>query len=100
MITVGEIERGIAAAKRRDPPFTSALEGWLESVLSLHGSRILPVDLATARRWGSLSQALGHQGADLLIAAAALRHGLAIVTRNLRHFKPAGVPAPNPFDPP
>jgi predicted nucleic acid-binding protein len=33
---------------------------------------------------------------DSLIAATALHHAHTIVTRNLFHFKPAGVPA---FDP-
>ena len=99
VISVGEIERGIATAKRRDPPFASALEAWLESVLRLYGDRILPIDLEAARRWGRVSQALGHQDADLLIAATALRHGLTVVTRNVRHFEPAGVPVLNPYDP-
>ena len=30
--------------------------------------------------------------ADLLIAATALEHGLTVATRNVRHFKPTGVP--------
>ena len=29
--------------------------------------------------------------ADLLVAATALEHGLAVVTRNVRHFQPTGV---------
>lgn len=36
-------------------------------------------------------------GADLMIAATALEHGLAVVTRNVRHFEPTGVPVVNPF---
>ena len=34
---------------------------------------------------------------DLLIAATALEHGLTVVTGNVRHFEPTGVPALNPF---
>ena len=63
----------------------------------LHGRRVLPVDLATARRWGQLSADLGHDGADLLIAATALEHGLTVVTRNLRHFRPTGVATLDPW---
>ena len=50
-----------------------------------------------ARRWGRLSAELGHEGADLLIAATALEHGLAVATRNVRHFKPSRVEVVNPF---
>jgi len=35
-------------------------------------------------------------GADLLIAATALEHGLTVVTRNVRHFEPTGVPMVDP----
>ena len=55
------------------------------------------VDIPTARRWGQLSATLGHAGADLLIAATALEHGLIVVTRNVRHFEPTGVEVLNPF---
>lgn len=100
VVSVGEIERGIVKARRRDPFFASALEVWLERVLGLYGDRILPIDLAAARRWGTMSHAVGHGDADLFIAATALRHGLTVVTRNVRHFEPVGVPVLNPFDPP
>lgn len=32
-----------------------------------------------------------------MIAATALEHGLTVVTRNVRHFEPTGVPVLNPF---
>jgi toxin FitB len=41
---------------------------------------------------------LGHDGADLLIAATAITHGLTVVTRNVKHFEPTGVSVINPFD--
>ncbi len=97
VVTVGEIERGITQQQRRDPPFAHELAGWLDRVLAWYGDRILPIDIATARRWGQLSATLGHDGADLLIAATALEHGLTVVTRNVRHFEPTGVSALNPF---
>ena len=67
------------------------LAAWLDSVIALYGERILAFDLPTARRWGRLCGALGHEGADLLIAATAIEHGLTVVTRNVRHFEPTGV---------
>ena len=97
VVTIGEIERGVAQQERRDPSFAGELARWLDLVLAWYGDRILMVDIPTARRWGRLSAALGHAGADLLIAATALEHGLIVVTRNVRHFEPTGVEVLNPF---
>ena len=98
VVTVGEIERGITQQQPRDPSFAGELALWLDRVLAWYSDRILIVDAATARRWGRLSATLGHDGADLLIAATALEHGLTVVTRNARHFEPTGVPTLNPFE--
>ena len=97
VVSIGEIERGIARRQSADPAFAAQLATWLDQLLRLHGRRVLPVDLATARRWGQLSADLGHDGADLLIAATALEHGLTVVTRNLRHFRPIGVATLDPW---
>ena len=97
VVSLGEVERGITRQQRRNPAFARTLASWLDSVLVLFTDRILPVDLAVARRWGRLSGALGHDSPDLFIAATALEHGLTVVTRNVRHFEPTGVPALNPF---
>ena len=96
VMTVGEIERGIERQQRRDPVHAHALAAWLDRLLALYGDRILAVDLSAARRWGRLSHLIGHEGADLLIAATALEHGLTVVTRNVRHFEPTGVPVLDP----
>ena len=96
VVSVGEIERGIERQQRRDPVHAHALAAWLDSVLALYGERILAVDLSAARRWGRLSGVLGHEGADLLIAATALEHGLTVVSRNVRHFEPTGVAVLDP----
>jgi len=96
VISIGEIERGIAQQRARDAAFARALAGWLDRVLRLYGDRILGVDAPTARRWGQLSASIGHQGADLLIAATALEHGLTVVTRNVRHYEPTGVAVLDP----
>ena len=92
VVTVGEIERGIEQQQRHNPNFARDLSLWLDRMLDWYGDRILPVDVATARRWGQLSAALGHESADILIAATALEHGLTVATRNVRHFEPTGVP--------
>ena len=97
VVTIGEVERGITRQKQVDPEFAQVLEHWLEEVLARYGQRILPLTIAIAKRWGRLSGELGHDGADLLIAATALEHNLVVVTRNVRHFEPTQVNLINPF---
>lgn len=97
VVTIGEVERGISRQRRRDPALADELASWLDRVMSRYGHRILPLDVAAARRWGELSGDLGHGSADLLIAATALERGLTVVTRNTRHFEPTGVTMLNPF---
>jgi toxin FitB len=96
-ITLGEIERGIPNQRRRNPAFAGALLAWLDRSIESYAERILPVTTDIARRWGVLSARIGHDSADLLIAATALEHGLTVATRNVRHFTPTGVPTENPF---
>ena len=88
VISIGEIERGIARPRAPDPGFASALANWLDRVLTLYGDRVVPFDLRAARRWGALSATLGNDSADLMIAATALEHGLTVVTRNVSNFEP------------
>src|ERR1700730_1090499 len=97
VISIGEIERGIARQRTTDPGFADALAAWLDRVLSLYGERGVPFDLGTARRWGALSAALGNDSADLMIAATALDRGLTVVTRDASDFEPTGVAVLNPF---
>lgn len=102
-ITVAEIERGIAKL-RRDGVHAKAdrYAAWLEAVLHLYAARILPLDIPVARLLGQLSDRARSTGqdpglADLAIAATAQHHGYVILTRNLRHFRPLGVSAHDPY---
>ena len=97
VVTIAEIERGISRQIPQNPIVARELAAWLERTLAGFADRLLGVDVPTARRWGRLSATLGHNGADLLIAATALEHGLTVVTRNTRHFHPTGAPVLNPF---
>lgn len=97
VVSLGEIERGIVKARKTDAAFAQSLSTWLEDLVLLYNDRILAVSAPIARRWGRLSAELGHDGADLLIAATALEQGLAVATRNVRHFKPTEVEVVNPF---
>jgi hypothetical protein len=96
-ITLGEVERGIERQRSMNPAFAAELELWLNSTLRIYADRILPLDIGSALRWGRLSAQFGHAGHDLAIAATALEHGLTVVTRNVAHFAPTGVPTINPF---
>ena len=98
VITVGEILYGIARQRRRQPEFAAQLERWLESVTALFRDRVLVFDDAAARRWGVLHAELGFTSSDLQIAAIAWSRGLTVVTRNVRHFEPTGVPTLNPIE--
>lgn len=100
VVTIGEIERGIERQRQLDPSFAERLAVWVDTVLRTYEGRILPVDVAVARRWGRLSQQIGNKGLDLAVAATALEHGLTVVTRNVSDFEPTGVSVLDPFSSP
>lgn len=97
VITIGEIERGIRQQEMRDPAFAHDLRTWLDRTILLFSDRLLPFDAEDARIWGRLSAEIGHTGADLMIAASALRHMATVVTGNVSDFAPTGVRIENPF---
>ncbi len=98
VVTIGEIERGIVLQRRTNPGHASALAAWIDRTLAVYRDRVLPFDLASTRRWAQLSATVGHEGADLQIAATALEHGLTVVTRNVSDFRSTGVAVLNPSD--
>jgi predicted nucleic acid-binding protein len=102
VVTIGEIEKGIArlpASARR-----SSLQSWVRRDLAERfGERLLPIDLRTATRWGALAGESEKRGEplpviDSLIAATALVHGFAVVTRNVEDFECCRVACVNPWD--
>ena len=103
-VTIAEVESGIAKADREGARQKAArLTAWLDTVLHLYDSRILPVDTATARlagRVSDLGRGKGHlpDFADALIAATALRQSYVVLTRNVRHFAVLDVRVHDPFD--
>ena len=98
VITIGEMMYGAARQRRTQPGFAELLDHWLETVLTSFQDRLLPFDEAAARRWGLLHAELGYTNSDLQIAAIALHHNFAVVTRNQRDFTPTGVTVLNPFE--
>ena len=97
VVTLGEIERGIALQARRQPEFAAEPRAWIDRTVRLFADRLLPFGPEEARIWGRLSARLGHDGADLQIAATALTQGAVVVTGNVSDFEPAGVEIENPF---
>lgn len=98
-ITVFELERGVLRVERRDPKQGAALRHWLDSqVLSEFAGRVLPVDVAVARRCAALRVPDARGERDALIAATALVHRLTVVTRNVHDFRSTGVALLNPWE--
>ncbi len=97
VVTLGEIERGIAMQERANPAFAADLQLWMDRTVQVFSDRLLPFGAEEARVWGRLSHQIGHPGADLMIAATALVHGAVVVTGNVDDFRPTGVRLENPF---
>ena len=97
VVTLGEIERGIALQENRNPDFATDLRRWIDRTSLLFADRLLPFDADAARIWGRLSARIGHNSAELQIAATALAHGAIVVTGNVSDFGPTGVEIENPF---
>ena len=97
VITLGEIERSIRQQEVHNPDFARDLRTWLDRTVLLFSDRLLAFDAQDARIWGRLSAEIGHTGADLMIAATALRHAATVVTGNVSDFAPTGAMIENPF---
>lgn len=98
VLTLGEIRKGIDSLP--DDERKLKLLDWLEVELpAFFSSRILPIDVAVADRWGYLIAKAGRPrpAIDSLLAATAVTHGLKLVTRNARDFDFPGLDVINPW---
>ena len=99
VITLFEIEKGALLLERRDQRQGFLLRTWVETkLLPAFSGRILPVDDRVASLAASLHVPDPAPFADSLIAATAIVHGYAVVTRNARDFQFPGVAVINPWD--
>lgn len=84
VVTVMEIEIGIARLERRDSAQGQVLRTWLgRDLLAAFATRTLPVDLDVVRRAASMHVPDPRSERGVLIAATALTHNLVVVTRNI-----------------
>src|SRR5262245_21875706 len=86
-ITLMELEIGVLLIERRDRAQGARLRAWMDHrILSEFAERTLPVDSAVALRCGRLHVPDPRSERDAYIAATALVHGMAVVTRNVADF--------------
>ncbi len=99
VLTVGELRKGVAAKIRTEPLAAKQLAVWVDGIETSFADRLLPIDVATASRWGELSAGHTLPVIDTLIAASAISHGLTLVTRSTGDFAATGVPLVDPWQP-
>ena len=89
VLTLGELRKGVAAKKLRDPDPNAAsrLAAWVEGLELSFADRILGIDSAIARLWGDWSGQRQRPVVDTLLAATAVAHDLTLVTRNIRDVR-------------
>lgn len=99
VITIMELELDVLSIERKDAIQGAVLRAWLEQhVLPEFSGRTLSIDTAVAQRCAHLHIPDKRSERDALIAATALVHGMAVVTRNVVDFQPTGVPLVNPWE--
>jgi predicted nucleic acid-binding protein len=99
VLVVGEIRRGIARLRQRDPSQGAVYEAWLGQLRADYAERILPITADIAEEWGRMNVPDPVPVIDGLMAATAKVRGLTLVTRNTADLIRTGVPLLNPFEP-
>ncbi len=98
VLTVGELRAGVESKLAAGDERASArLDAWLRGLQSEYSERILSVDVDTAEEWGRMMAQDRNHAIDALLAAAAKRHGLTLVTRNVKHIASRRVLTFDPF---
>ncbi len=101
-VTEAELRFGLAVmppGRHRDG-LATGLERMLKTGFA---NRVLPFDSGAARAYAEIAAARRRAGrpiaqADCQIAAIARARGMAVATRNVRHFEDMGIEIFNPWD--
>ncbi|MEO6023720.1 MAG: type II toxin-antitoxin system VapC family toxin [Burkholderiales bacterium] len=96
-ISILELEKGVLALEHRIPPQGSALRTWFIGVRAAFAGRILPFTEDTATVCASLHVPNTRSERDAMIAATAIEHSFAVVTRNVQDFTNMGIQILNPW---
>ena len=100
VLTLGEIRKGISSSP--NPSRKAQFEAWLAALVDRFSTRILPINVAIADRWGHLAGVCRSKGTTLtvidgLLAATALHYDLTLVTRNLKDIHGSGADTLDPW---
>ena len=90
-LSLAELERGVVKLQASEPARARRLAQWMVRVLQRFAERTLPLDAATLRVWAQVMAQADVAGQpmaalDGLLMATAQRHGLTVVSRNVRDF--------------
>jgi toxin FitB len=97
VVSLTEISKGAHLIERRDEVRAAAIFKWLRVLEAQFSSRIIAIDQSVAVECGRVAAITTRGEMDCLIAAAAIVHGLTLVTRNVRNFEDTGVKLMNPW---
>jgi predicted nucleic acid-binding protein len=86
-----ELGKGIAKLQALGDPDARRLATITVAIRERYTDRILPIDDRVLAQWGRLAgtaaaKGISLSGIDLIMGATAVVHGLAIATRNVKHF--------------
>ena len=98
---ITELDAGVLKLQRQGKAGrASEIATLVKAIVTDFSDRVLPLDLEAARIMAQLSETTQRNTVglpDIMIAATAKRHGLAVLTRNLRDFNRIGIAARDPL---
>lgn len=103
VLSIGEIQKGIAKLGKQNSTQKTILENWLmEELIPQFENQLLSIDSETCLIWGEICGSNQTKGnhipvIDTLLAATAIQHNLILVTENTKDFVHTGVRLFNPL---